>query len=67
MKGFCKYFCYLNLKYVFTPAIKLGADLRYSWTSARFLSKRELTTFSQISNRTEIRFQKPYFAGIETG
>lgn len=47
----------MNLKYVFTPVIKLGVDMRYSWTAARFVFKRELTTFSQISNVTEIRFQ----------
>lgn len=64
MKCSCKYFCYLNLKYVFAAVIKLGADMRYSWTTARFVFKRELTTFSQISNMTEIRFQKPYFAGL---
>lgn len=57
MKCFRKYFCYLNLKYVFTPVIKLGANMRYSWTTARFVFRKELKTFSQISSMTKIRHQ----------
>lgn len=63
MKCFCKYFCYSNSKYGFTPVIELGADMRHSWTAARFVFKRELPTFSQVSNTTEIRLQNLILQG----
>lgn len=51
MKRFCKYFCYLNLKNVFSPVFKLGTDMRYCLTTAYFfISKRTHSLLSDFKD-----------------
>lgn len=64
MECFCKYFCDLNLKYVFTPVIKLGVNMRYSWTTARFVFKKRTQNLLSDFKDDWNQISEPYFAGL---